>query len=996
MALIGNRGQKRVFWPARGLAVWLLAGVPLLFVCALVSGMVGVVTGAYLYFSADLPRIPDLRAYRPKTVSTFYAEDATVIGLFYREKRFPVPIERIPLHVVNSFLAAEDARFFSHPGVDWSGVIRAMLRNIKAGSFAQGGSTITQQVTRNFLLTREKKLSRKIREAILAFRLEKTLSKQEILEIYLNEVYLGNSAYGVESAARTYFGKGCGELTIAEAALLGGLVASPSKYSPTRNLNLALDRRAVVLTAMLRNGFISEKECAEAQTETPTLRDNLPEPYQKAPYFTETVRQYIVERYGEDRLYNEGLQVWTTCDLNLQKKASDALIDGIVAWEGRQGRPTGLLNRLKPSDAREFLNGVPGDSHKPGDLIQALVIENHTPQKTKKKKAEDALQECTLALKGNFQFRMELHSKVRYQRNNLLEFRVTRVDGTKLTLEHQPLPPIQGAVVCVENETGYVKALVGGVDFDRSPFNRAVQAMRQPGSAFKPFVYAAALEWGHYSPDTVVVDEPIAVAFGPRDEYWVPTNSDGQFLGPINARHALVHSRNAATVKVLMDAGIDGTIAVAHAMGIQSPLGKNMSICLGASEVTPLELTAAYSAFPNMGMRVHPVLVKKVIDRFGRVLEDNTAASVKQTREGLNDEYAMSWIQRRMILDQGSHSPGAPMPPEQQAEPEMKEAGNLREVARGQSGESGPSLAHRLDRLLGAAGPLSSHNVLRRPDAARVISPQTAYLMLSMLRDVCTSGTAARVSRLRRKDLAGKTGTTDDCSDAWFIGFNSKYTSGVWMGYDAKVSLGRREHGSVAALPVWMDFMREALSGSPQGGYPPPPGIAFLNFQGSRGPRRQDFAALLESGPVPAPELLRKEVSLADMGAQAGPAGVDPAGGNPYTVFPMAYGSSPDSWTYGGFSPSYPSGVVRVLSPAGETLGYASYSVDQRGKLVIQKDSLSPAYQTQEDPEPERRHDPTLARGRERDPVRSLGQWAGVLEKLRGMLPRSFRFELHP
>ena len=297
-----------------GLLAWLGAGLPVLLLCAGVSGMFGAGLGIYAAFSADLPKIPDLKSYRPKTVSTFYAEDGTVIGLFYKEKRFPVPLESIPPHVINAFLAAEDSRFFSHAGVDGLGVIRALIKNIKAGTFVQGGSTITQQVTRNFILSKQKTISRKIREALLAFRLEQALSKKEILEIYLNEIFLGTRSYGLEAAARTYFGKPATEMSIPEAALLAGLVSSPSKYAPGRSHEAALKRREFVLGRMLLHGFISENQHREAMADIPSFRENLPNPFDKVPYFTETVRQYIVARYGEDRLYNDGLQVWTTCD----------------------------------------------------------------------------------------------------------------------------------------------------------------------------------------------------------------------------------------------------------------------------------------------------------------------------------------------------------------------------------------------------------------------------------------------------------------------------------------------------------------------------------------------------------------------------------------------------------------------------------------------------------------------------------------------------------
>jgi penicillin-binding protein 1A len=409
-----------------------------------------------------------------------------------------------------------------------------------------------------------------------------------------------------------------------------------------------------------------------------------------------------------------------------------------------------------------------------------------------------------------------------------------------------------------------------------------------------------------------------------------------------------------------------------------------------------LELTAAYSTFPNMGMRVDPVLVKKVVDRFGRVLEDNTAAMVRTTPESFQDNLAMAWIQRRMILDLGSALVPATRAPDAGSEPEAGAAGILSDTRQGQSKEPGPSPANRLDALLGLAGPGSPPQVARRKEPVRVISPQTAYLMLSMLRDVCASGTAASASRLRRKDLGGKTGTTDDCSDAWFIGFNTKYTAGVWMGYDTKVPLGRKEHGSVAALPVWMGFMKEVLAGSPQEGYPPPPGIAFLNFQGARGPRRPDLAALLESGPVPARELAKREVSGVDMTAQVGAAGADPAESSPYPVFPVTGRASADPETYAGFSSFFPTGMVRVLSPRGETLGYASSSLDAKGKTIIHRESFEPIHDPRQDGDHEPRRKPTLETKQESDSLRSQRASAGILRELRRLLPRVFRSELHP
>lgn len=932
------------------LIAWLCVGLPILTLCALVSGIAGALVGGYISFSRGLPNIPDLRTYRPKTVSTFYAEDGTVIGMYYREKRFPVPLGSMPLHVANAFLAAEDARFFSHTGVDWIGVGRAIIRNLEAGNFTQGGSTITQQVTRNFLLTKEKKISRKIREAILAFRLEDTLTKREILGLYLNEIYLGKGAYGVEAAARNYFGKSTKELTIGEAALLAGLVANPNKYAPHRNLKAALDRRAFVLQNMLRHGFITEELHRRASAEVPQFREDLPNVSQRAPYFSETVRQYIVHKYGEDRLHNEGLQVWTTCDLDLQRQADWALREGAKAWEKRHHRPAGLVRRLNRTQSRAFLASDSPEAYQVGDVVEVMVVSNNTPRdKRSRKKPDSGLQECTFALQGGAQLKMQITAEVPFRPNDVIEFVVTEADASRLKLEALRLPPVEGALVCIENRTGYVRALAGGLDFERSRFNRAVQARRQPGSAFKPFLYSAALERGLYGPRTLVVDEPVAVRIDPREPEWIPTNSDGSFHGTINLRQALAHSRNIAAVKLIMDVGVDATIEMARTMGIQSPLGRHLSLCLGAAEVTPLELTGAYTVLPNMGIRIEPVLVKKVLDRFGNVLEDNTM-------EPLDVGKAVTQpSQPSTPYQPGQPGRGAPgpsrTPPPAPHEPRPEAPGF-------------PIPQH--NELLGAAGATPALPSNGRPIPVRVMSPQTAYLMVSMLQDTCVSGTAASAARLRRPDIAGKTGTTDQCTDAWFVGFNPTYTTGVWIGHDAKVSLGRKEYGGVAALPVWMSFMKEALRKSALMPYPIPEGIVFwdANARQQRGPGASPGEADLQ----PTPEL--KPICPVDSGFTPASHPVDPRMGQPFPVtarVPPEY-EQVDPWTgqpspgaaqmspfsegpteWGFSGPSYP-GMIRVLSPKGDTLGYAYLTADAKGKTTLYRDSMNPVPVMQEHP----------------------------------------------
>ncbi len=992
-------GPTRVHNKKRGslrrLAAWIGAGLPVLLVCGFVSGLAGGTLGAYLVFSADLPNIPDLRAYRPKTVSTFYAEDGTVTGIFYKEKRFPVPVTSVPPHVINAFLAAEDARFFSHTGVDWTGVLRAAIQNIKEGKIVSGASTITQQVTRHFLLNRQEKYTRKIREALLSFRLEKCLTKEEILELYLNEIYLGRGSYGVESAARTYFGKPTVELSNAEAALLAGLVHKPSYYSPTRNPKRAIERRNHILKLMLRHGFISVEQHREATAEEPRFREKLPNPYKRAPYFTEAVRQYIVSKYGEDRLYNEGLKVWTTCDLSFQRKAADALVKGVRLWEKRQRRPRGLVKRLKPAETRDFLRNSPKLPYKVGDLVRAVVVSNNTPKKRKKDRDKNPLQECLLAIPGDFRFPMNLESKIRYRRNDTVELRVTAVEGTKLSLSHQALPPIQGAVVSIENRTGYVRALVGGLDFEKSRFNRAVQALRQPGSSFKPFVYAAGLEWAGYSTRTAIVDEPIMVLVDDAQEPWIPLNSDGQFSGTTSVRQGLVYSRNVATIKLLMDVGVDSTIRMARNMGIQSPLGKHLSLCLGASEVTPLELTAAYSVFPNMGVRVSPVLVKRVVDRFGNVLEDNTCPPLVVTAETLHkatlggwgpkpvaDAYQyrqQGWFQHGQGFQQHGYQtrPGPqlygrqpytqPQPP---ATREESGESDEWEIVREDEGPYGPEeiqpLGPSVESLLTGAPAFATPKVLRRPEMKRVMSPQTAYLMFSMLRDVCTHGTGARASRLKRSDLGGKTGTTDDCSDAWFIGFNPRYTTGVWVGYDTKISLGKREYGNVAALPIWMEVMGGILQDAPDGEYPVPPGVVFLNeaWQQGYGPQ---FVQSGQGGSADLdPGIMTKQMCPVDETVMS----------YSHTGWPMAnpWSAQPAFRNYGQ---AFDGGMVRVLSVTGEDLGQAPVYVDEEGNLTARREDLYPSSGMEMQSRSERTPDP-----RETGP----SPWANIVPHAKRLL----------
>ena len=737
-------------------------------------------------------------------------------------------------------------------------------------------------------------------------------------------------------------------MTIGEAALLAGLVPSPSKYSPKHNLKLALAKKNLVLDNMLKYQFISREQYEQAYKEIPTIIEELPNPYKdRAPYFTEAVRRYIVDKYGTERLYNEGLKVYTTCDLTLQQAARKALMHGAIDWEKRERRPSGVVKSLTQEEISEFLQGPPPKKVEVGVLLPALVIQNHTPKRHRKKKgdADSDIQECTLALNGNMRFKSRLESKYRYHANDLLMVQVTAVKGNSLTLEQYTVPPIQGALVCIENQTGYIRALVGGLDFKQSSFNRAVQAKRQPGSAFKPFVYSAALEWHHYSPFTTIVDEPMAVLVQAEESEWIPMNSDGQFLGPISLRKALALSRNTAAAKVIMDIGAGDTIRMARNMGIESYLGRHLSLALGSSEVTPLEMTSAYSVFPNMGVRVYPIFVRKVVDRFGNVLEDNTTDPLQITTESLTTPQATAWLRQRTLEQTQQYEDVSQWQGDEHFRREPKPSIRQQFTAPPEL-EQKKSTLTTIDKLLSM--PISDTvEITRRPDPFRVMSPQVAHLMVNMLQTTCVAGTAVKASKLHRKDLGGKTGTTDDCTDAWFLGFNPKYTTGVWVGFDTKQSLGKKEYGATAALPVWMEFMSKALEKTPSLAYAIPPGLVWNQDQPQSAwqPQVQDS---LSSGPDLPSYIYTKQVCPVDGNAEGAfyPSSFYPGYGTPGYGPPGYMPAYPNSGYYQGYYPSQddngpplPSSV-RVFSSTGETLGYAPLTRDEEGKVVLYKEEL--------------------------------------------------------
>jgi penicillin-binding protein 1A len=606
---------------------------------SLIIIIVLLVGGAYGFYSVtrNLPQISTLQDYEPSIVTTVYDNSGNLIAEFYLERRIVVPLEKIPQRLIDAFVAAEDSRFFEHEGIDFLGILRASWKNIKAGGIVQGGSTITQQVTKSLLLSPERSFSRKLKEAILAYRIEKHLSKQEILFLYLNQIYLGHGAYGVEAAAQNYFGKHVDELNLAECATLAGLPQAPSRYSPYSHPERAKERQVYVLNRMVADGYITTNEAAEALAYDLDIKERKDWDIGGMPYFTEHIRRYLEEKYGEEALYREGLRVYTTVNVAFQNAAQKAIQKGLYDLDKRQGY-RGPLKQLKPEEIESFFKDLQESGEKrqleKGAVVKGVVIAVSRKEKTVSVRLNGTVGTLPVA---NMEWARKPNPELAYgavkvsdpskvlKVGDVILVRLLEEDsktkGWIVALEQEP--EVQGALLCMENSTGYVKAMVGGLDFKFSQFNRAIQSRRQPGSAFKPFTYAAALDKG-YTPATIIIDSPIIYTDEEMDFKWKPKNYKEKFYGPTLLRTALIFSRNVVTIKILRDIGIDYVIDYARRFGISSPLSRDLSLALGSSGVSLLELTNAYSVFANLGELVSPIFITKVLDRHGNILEEHT------------------------------------------------------------------------------------------------------------------------------------------------------------------------------------------------------------------------------------------------------------------------------------------------------------------------------------------------------------------------------------
>lgn len=746
----------------------------LLFV-GIVGGTSAVLAGLW-YFGRGLPDHNQLVEYQPSITTRVHAADGRILAEFAIERRVFVPYEKIPRQVINAFLAAEDKTFYTHPGVSLPDIARAAVQNLmNLGSRRPvGASTITQQVAKNMLLTNEVSIKRKVKEAMLALRIEEALSKQRILELYLNEIYLGFGAYGVASAALNYFDRSLDELTLAEAAFLAVLPKAPNNYHPTRFPDRARERRDWVLGRMLEDGHITAAQFDAARAERIAVRARGPEDTVRADYFAEEVRRELFARYGERELFRGGLVVRTTMDPKLQDIAERALRKGLLAYDRRHGW-RGPVARVEgnPADFRRALGTVARPPGAPPEWTLALVrgLTNDTVDLGLADGTRGIIAFEDMRWARQPEREQRLGPPLRNPGEALKIGDVVLVEpaggeaGAGQPRRHalRQVPNVGGAIVALDPHSGRVRAMVGGWSFEQSQFNRATQAQRQPGSSFKPFVYLPALDSG-FTPASLVLDAPIVIDQGPGLPPWRPANYSRNFYGPSPLRVGMEQSRNLMTIRLAQAVGMDKIAQTAETLGVVEKLPPTLAMALGAGETTLMRMTAAYAMFVNGGRRIEPSLIDRVQDREGRTV----------------------WRHDRR---------------------DCETCGVL------WTGEDPPALEEA---------------------RAQVIDPATAYQMVSLLQGVVQRGTGRRLLELNRP-LAGKTGTTNESFDTWFVGFSPDLAVGVWIGFDNPRTLGPNETGSSVAVPIFRDVMAEALAGAPVVPFRTPAGIRLVRVNPQTG-----------------------------------------------------------------------------------------------------------------------------------------------------------------
>lgn len=807
-----------------------------------------------LWSVLNLPKLDNMQDYRPALGTTVLAKDGRVLGEFFdSERRYVKPIDEIPEWVSNAFVAAEDGNFYEHPGIDIGGILRAFWANLKAGRVVQGGSTITQQVAKSLLLTSERSYTRKIREVLLAYKIEKNFSKRQIIGLYLNQIYFGQRAYGVEAASRGYFHKGVKEISIAEAALLAGLVQAPSKYSPSKNPVRAKERQLYVLRRMLETGKITEEEHKKAIAELVPVYPEDNENLSVAPYYLEHVRQVLMQKYGADAVYRGGLTVDTAADYDLSVTAMKAVRANLEELDKRQGY-RGPLGHVATQEAvLEELRKIRAEvlAKKFGyQLLPATIDEKFSESRwvdytlsILAQKDPTLVDERKLLLPmtnyravvtkidpdgkaanlliGAIKARITVNGMRWAKRVKPPELsnwaQIARVsesiragdilsvrasfplpekpdEPVNVTLEQEPL--VQSALLSMEASTGYVVAMVGGYSFANSEYNRALQGERQPGSSFKPTLYSAALDKG-FTPSSIIVDSPLIFENqGGSNLKWIPENNSEKFYGDTTLRTAVINSRNVPAVKLLQEVGLGYYVNYLKSLGLTHDFSPDLSLALGSTTISLLELTKIYALFPRLGMRIEPVFILKLTDRDGKVLEQYSFKEFQR-------ELSAKWLQLRDA-----------------AKAKMSTASTSVEGAEDNDAEAGlsrnPDMPPSFD------------------DPLRAMDEKTAFVMSHLLQEVVLYGTGTGAKVLKRK-VGGKTGTTNEFVDAWFMGFSPELVTGVWTGFDNPRTLGKSEVGSRAALPAWIDYMSVALEKYKLDDYQVPKGIVFVRVDPKTG-----------------------------------------------------------------------------------------------------------------------------------------------------------------
>ena len=686
------------------------------------------------YFSIGLPDYKKLSNYQPPISSRVYSSDGKLIAEYALEKRLFIPYESVPKNVINSFLSAEDKNFFNHPGIDAKGILRALIKNLKnisGNKRLEGASTITQQVAKNFLLTNEVSLNRKIKEAILAFRIERAYTKERILELYLNQIYLGQGTYGIAAASLEYFDKSVKNLNYVEAALLAALPKAPSKYDPYKFPDVAKFRRNLVLNNLRDNNYISKKELENFKNAEIKLKRRKIDILNEANSYTEEVRRSINEKYGFKKLYSEGLSIRTPLDVNFQTQAISSLRKGIESYDRRHGWRGSITNKLKDKNWKKKIEKIKLDPTLEWKIAEILEVQE-TGFKFKTLKGIEE----KIYLK-NLKWALSAKKKI-YDEFKLGDIIFVKKENGTWKLKQYP--KVNGGIVVLNPFNGDVKALVGGFNYKSSEFNRVTQAKRQPGSAFKPIVYAAALENG-YSPNSIVLDAPFVESQGIGLKDWKPENYGKKFYGPTTLRKGIEYSRNLMTVRIAKNLGLNKILKLSNDLNIYEDIPELLSVSLGSAETSLINLTTAYASFVNGGMQINSNLISRIQDRRGKTIFKLESKKCEGCKKFSSD---------------------------------------------------------------------STDFPITKYDNKRILSEETAYQMVSILEGVVDRGTGKKLRDLR-VPLGGKTGTTNNNYDAWFIGFTSNLVIRVYVGFDSPKSLGKFETGSKAALPIFKDFVQKAL-----------------------------------------------------------------------------------------------------------------------------------------------------------------------------------------